>query len=87
MYGSACVCGAFFISAKTAPAQKAWVQKIQARLEITSTMLGDMKAVKMLGLSGILFNIIFKLREAELRASSHFRRLLVLIVALCKQHN
>jgi hypothetical protein len=39
-----------------ASAQKAWIERIQKRLAVTSTMLGDMKAAQMLGLKDLLFN-------------------------------
>ncbi|KAK1778358.1 P-loop containing nucleoside triphosphate hydrolase protein [Copromyces sp. CBS 386.78] len=40
-------------------------------------MLGDMKAVKMLGLTGVLGNIIEGLRRAEMKTSEKFRKYLV----------
>lgn len=39
-------------------------------------MLGDMKAVKMLGLSEVLNNVVSKLRLVELQTSERFRTLL-----------
>ncbi|KAJ5135340.1 multidrug resistance-associated protein [Penicillium bovifimosum] len=73
----ACASGAGPVSTRTAPAQKAWVERIQIRLAVTSAFLGNMKAVKMLGLKEPLFGLVTKLREAELKTSSRFRRLLV----------
>jgi ATP-binding cassette subfamily C (CFTR/MRP) protein 1 len=80
----ACASGAGPVSTRTAPAQKAWVERIQIRLAVTSAFLGNMKAVKMLGLKEPLFGLVTKLREAELKTSSRFRRLLVWTVVLCK---
>lgn len=54
------------ISTSSGSAQKQWIEKVQKRLAVTSSMLGDMKAVQMLGLSSKLFSIISKLREIEL---------------------
>lgn len=81
---SACIFGAGPVSARTAPAQKAWVERIQIRLAVTSAFLGNMKAVKMLGLKEPLLGLVTKLREAELKTSSRFRKLLVWTVVLCK---
>ncbi|KAG8412815.1 hypothetical protein J3458_013251 [Metarhizium acridum] len=40
-------------------------------------MIGDMKAVKMLGLTDTLCKLVGKLRKAELEASERFRKLLI----------
>lgn len=47
-------------------------------------MLGDMKAVKMLGLTGVLGNIIDGLRRAELKTSEKFRKYLLWTIQVCK---
>lgn len=47
-------------------------------------MLGDMKAVKMLGLTGVLGNIIEGLRRAELKTSEKFRKYLLWNIQVCK---
>lgn len=65
-------------------AQVAWIEKVQERLKITSTMLDDMKAVKMLGLSAIMSDMIQKLRQVEIQTSKVYRKLLVWNVLLCK---
>ncbi|KAJ5642801.1 hypothetical protein N7490_006801 [Penicillium lividum] len=57
----ACVFGAGPITARTAPAQKAWVERIEERVAVTSFMLRDMKSVKMLGLIDLFFGLITKL--------------------------
>lgn len=67
-----------------ASAQKAWIERIQKRLAVTSTMLGDMKAAQMLGLKDLLFNIINELRELELKDSLRFRKIMVIVAVLCK---
>lgn len=69
-------------AAKTA--QVAWIEKVQERLRITSTMLDDMKAVKMLGLSTVMSDMIQKLRKVEIQTSKVYRKLLVWNVLLCK---
>lgn len=50
----------------------------------TLTMLGNMKAVKMLGLSKALYTTVSNLREAELKTSEVFRKLLICTVTLCE---
>ncbi|KAH8195528.1 hypothetical protein TruAng_010313 [Truncatella angustata] len=67
--------GPIATGAKTA--QKAWIEKVQARLRITSAILDDMKAVKMLGLSNVVSGIIDNLRKVEIKTSSAYRKLLV----------
>ncbi|POR31354.1 Uncharacterized protein TPAR_08439 [Tolypocladium paradoxum] len=71
----ASVAGASRIAAYFGPAQKAWVGRVQTRVAVTASMLGDMKAVKMLGLSEVLRNVVSKLRTVELRTSERFRTL------------
>ena len=69
-------------AAKTA--QVAWIEKVQERLRVTSTMLDDMKAVKMLGLYTVMSDMIQKLRNVEIQTSKVYRKLLVWNVLLCK---
>ncbi|PIG85348.1 sulfonylurea receptor/ ABC transporter [Aspergillus arachidicola] len=77
-----CLCGTFPISTRMATAQRAWVEKVQVRLTVTSTMLGNIKAVKMLGLTDVLYSMLFSLRQIELKTSQRFRKLLLWTVSL-----
>ncbi|KAJ5937598.1 ABC transporter integral membrane type 1 [Penicillium verhagenii] len=77
-----CIFATTPVSAKCGVAQKKWVGHIQERLAVTTSILGDIKAVKMLGLEAILFDIITRYRKTELDASKRFRRLIVGIVML-----
>jgi ABC-type multidrug transport system fused ATPase/permease subunit len=63
-------------------AQKIWMKSIQTRVDVTSTMLGSMKSVKMLGFTDWLAGIVQGLRIKELQDAVLFRRLLVLRVFL-----
>jgi ABC-type multidrug transport system fused ATPase/permease subunit len=63
-------------------AQKIWMKSIQTRVDVTSTMLGSMKSVKMLGFTDWLTGIVQGLRVSELQEANLFRRLLVLRVFL-----
>ncbi|KAK6074134.1 ABC transporter [Seiridium cupressi] len=65
------------IATRAKTAQKAWIEKVQERLRVTSAMLDDMKAVKMLGLSTVMSNIVHGLRKAEVQTSRGYRKLLV----------
>lgn len=65
-------------------AQVAWIEKVQARLRITTSVLDDIKAAKMLGLSSVVSDTIHKLREIEMKTSKVYRKLLVWNVLLCK---
>ena len=49
-----------------------------------SAVLKDMKAVKMLGLSGVLSDVIQSLRAREVKASTAFRKLMIVMLLLCK---
>lgn len=73
------------VSTRSGQAQKQWIERVQERLAVTSSMLGNMKAVQMLGLRDILFKIVSRLREVEVETSVRFRKLLIWQVALCKE--
>lgn len=75
------------LTTATRLAQKAWIEKVQERLRITSSMLNDMKAVKMLGLTQVLFSVIQGARRTEIQTSRAFRKLKVLNILLCETHN
>lgn len=65
-------------------AQRRWIEKVQERLRVTSAVLGDMKPVKMQGLSGTLLPVIQGLRIDEINTSQSYRKFLVAILLLCK---
>ncbi|PYH88753.1 hypothetical protein BO71DRAFT_435441 [Aspergillus ellipticus CBS 707.79] len=54
------------ISARLAPAQKGWIERVEERVAITSSMLRDMKLVKLLGLTNVFFGLITKLPNVPL---------------------
>ncbi|KAL6364357.1 hypothetical protein LRP88_01755 [Fusarium phalaenopsidis] len=57
-------------------AQKRWVRGIQTRVDVTASMLGSMKEVKMLGLTDVLNNMVQNLRIKELKLSKKARKLI-----------
>ncbi|PVH78403.1 putative ATP-binding cassette transporter [Cadophora sp. DSE1049] len=74
LISTACVVG---ISRYVGGAQKAWNEGIQTRVDVTTSMLGSMKAVKLLGFTDKLTDICQGLRVRELRIARYFRQLLV----------
>ncbi|KAJ5928177.1 ATP-binding cassette transporter [Penicillium verhagenii] len=70
------------LSSRMGQAQGQWVERVQSRISMTSNLLRDIKSVKMLGLSGVMYRTITKLREAELKISERFRKLLIGEIAL-----
>ncbi|KAJ5979295.1 ABC transporter integral membrane type 1 [Penicillium viridicatum] len=77
-----CIIATTPVSAGCGEAQKKWVGHIQERLAVTTTMLEDIKAVKMMGLEVVLSDIITRCRKVELSASKRFRKLIVGVVML-----
>jgi ATP-binding cassette subfamily C (CFTR/MRP) protein 1 len=71
------------VSLSTKNARMRWIEKVQERLRVTSTLLDDIKAVKMLGLTKVMSNIVTSLRADEIKTSKVFRKLLVLTLLLC----
>ncbi|OGM47940.1 hypothetical protein ABOM_002790 [Aspergillus bombycis] len=76
------VAGSSKLSFSMNTAQRRWIEKVQERLRVTSAMLGDMKAVKMLGLSGVLLPVIQGFRSREIETSRSYRKLLVAMLLL-----
>lgn len=67
----------------TRRSQRLWIEKVQERLRLTSSMLNDMKMVKMLGLSQIMSSVIQGSRIREIETSRVYRKLMVLNLLLC----
>ncbi|GKZ81373.1 hypothetical protein AnigIFM56816_005888 [Aspergillus niger] len=70
------------ISGQSGQAQKEWIERVQTRVTATSSVLRDIKSIKMLGLSRVLFSTVSELRRIELRTSERFRKLLVWEIAI-----
>ncbi|MCJ1311373.1 hypothetical protein MMC25_005044 [Agyrium rufum] len=67
----------FFMASRMGEAQKIWVEGIQTRINVTKSMLGSMKGVKMLGLTKLVQSTVDGLRQIEIRKSSKLRYLIV----------
>jgi ABC-type multidrug transport system fused ATPase/permease subunit len=66
------------ITAKMAsPRQKAWMAKIQKRVGLTSNVIGNMKHLKISGLTGPVEDAIQGMRVDELKTGSKFRMIQV----------
>lgn len=68
-----CGVGAVYIAWITPTYQKAWVSAIQTRVSFTSTMLGSMRPIKLLGLSRIVGELTQGLRIREVSESYRLR--------------
>lgn len=79
-----CTVASSRFSGKVEKSQREWLGACQDRLSHTSSILGNLKGVKLLGLSSRSIQDLCRLRETELNVSLHFRRLLVWIVGFCK---
>lgn len=53
--------------------QKIWNQAIQTRIATTLSMLSNIKAVKMMGISQVAFDRLQDARATELQTSAGFR--------------
>ncbi|KAK1757136.1 P-loop containing nucleoside triphosphate hydrolase protein [Echria macrotheca] len=73
-----------FVSAFTAryvgPRQKAWMDKIQKRVGLTSNVIAQMKQLKISGLASPVEDSIQAMRVDELKTGNKFRQLLVVSV-------
>ena len=64
--------------------QARWVKAIQRRISITSSMLGSMKSVKMMGVSSNLFDTLNSHRIRELNLSKQFRMMSLWRILTCE---
>ena len=78
----AAVFATLYVSNLMGPAQKIWMEAIQARLSVTAKILESMKGVKMLGLTPIVSRLLQRLRMDEISQSLRFRRLLAICITL-----
>jgi len=71
------------VTKRIGPRQAQWVGTIQRRVGKTSSMLGSMKSVKMMGLSNNLFDTLNSLRIQELNLSKRFRMMSLWRILIC----
>jgi ABC-type multidrug transport system fused ATPase/permease subunit len=66
----------------TGPRQKIWMEKIQKRVGLTATVIGQMKHLKISGLAEAVEKAIQAMRVDELEAGSHFRIVIVFVAVI-----
>ncbi|ETS84643.1 hypothetical protein PFICI_02668 [Pestalotiopsis fici W106-1] len=71
-------CGSFLISKYAEKSQVKWMEATQERVSKIGKCIGDMKGVKLLGLSTGIHAMLRSLRSKELGAARHFRYIEVL---------
>jgi ATP-binding cassette, subfamily C (CFTR/MRP), member 1 len=74
--------GMFALTTLLPRAQKRWIEGIQYRVSFTSTMLGAMRSIKLLGLSRVLTELTQNLRVREVELASKMRKLFLVRVIL-----
>jgi ABC-type multidrug transport system fused ATPase/permease subunit len=71
-----CAACSTILARLTGPRQKAWMEQIQKRVGLTSTVVGQMKNLKMSGLAAPISKLVQQMRIDELRAGARFRVIL-----------
>jgi ATP-binding cassette, subfamily C (CFTR/MRP), member 1 len=74
----------FGLSSSARVSQKAWIEKVERRLAFASSILRDMRAVKLLGLDLKISRILDGLQRTEVETSSRFRKNLILQIFFCR---
>lgn len=64
-----------------APARIAWNKQVQNRVSVTSSVLQQIKNIKMIGLRPVVADLVQGLRETEMQCSKRFRVLEVIMSA------
>ncbi|KAG4443174.1 hypothetical protein IFR05_001316 [Cadophora sp. M221] len=72
-----CVFLSILLAKITGPRQKAWMEKIQKRVGLTSNIIGKMKHLKISGLVGPVEELIQQMRVDELNTGARFRMIIV----------
>ena len=79
-----CIFGGNLVAVSAGRRQTLWVDASQRRVNVTASMLGRFKSIKLAGYIDILASKISDLRDREVEISKKFRKCLVGIVTLCK---
>ncbi|KAI1208571.1 ABC multidrug transporter [Annulohypoxylon truncatum] len=72
-----CVGGVSFFMRFMGDSQRKWMAGIQKRVGLTSSVIGNMKNIKISGLTSPISRFVQKLRVDELQAGSNFRLLML----------
>jgi ABC-type multidrug transport system fused ATPase/permease subunit len=71
-----------FFTKFAGPSQRAWMAGVQQRVGLTATVIGNMKSIKLSGLSEAVTDYVQKLRVEELTAGGRFRKMTLLAALL-----
>lgn len=74
-----------FLAPAVEPATMDWNAAVQTRVGHVSEMLGQMKGVKMMGLTPYFHTLIRGLRLEEIKVSARLRWLMVYLITLGKE--
>ncbi|KAF2717369.1 putative ABC multidrug transporter [Polychaeton citri CBS 116435] len=73
-----CFLGLIILMKFTGDSQRAWMAVVQKRVGLTATAIGNMKNLKLSGLSTAVSDFVQKLRVLELTAGSRFRKIIII---------
>lgn len=63
------------------PALVAWNKEIENRVTVTSSIIQQIKIIKMIGLTSVVTNLVQSLRQTEIEYSKKFRILFIVMQA------
>ncbi|KAF7713845.1 Uncharacterized protein PECH_000838 [Penicillium ucsense] len=69
------IASSFLMGNAVSTRQKSWLQTTEKRITFTTAILGSIRNVKFLGLSGVMRSMVEELRTKELESSKKFRHL------------
>ncbi|KAK9415303.1 hypothetical protein SUNI508_02151 [Seiridium unicorne] len=75
-----CTFGSLVLSSFAGTFQVKWMSALEKRIAITSSLIGSIKGVKMLGWSRKVSELIHQLRLAEIASARNFRLMLLAVV-------
>ena len=77
-----CVTASSFLARYAGPRQKAWMEKIEKRVGLTANVIGNMKHLKISGLTAPIEEAIQGMRVDELKVGARFRFVQILAVVI-----
>ncbi|RGP69666.1 ABC multidrug [Fusarium sporotrichioides] len=72
----------FYMARFMGPSQKAWMEKVEQRVGVTGTVIGNMKSFKITGMAEPVETMVQAQRLEELEAGSRFRRFIIIAASL-----
>lgn len=71
----------FFSGKHMGPARIAWNKEIENRVSVTSSILQQIKSIKMVGLEPVVVDLVQRFRHMEMQSSKRFRMLYTIVQA------